>query len=153
MDLGLNGAVAVSPCQIAVCTSVCCIFAARGIKMRQLKVMPISASSLARLPVPAPAVAAVPTVPRLRLPKLCVSLGGATPAELFGKAEAALADARFFEFRLDALAKPAAALPQLRDFLNRHRDVISIATCRRKEHGGGFTGSLAGELDILLKAA
>jgi 3-dehydroquinate dehydratase / shikimate dehydrogenase len=126
------------------------MFAAAGIKMRQLKVMPNSAISVAPLPVPAPVAAAVP---RLRLPKLCVSLGGATPAELFGRAEDAIKDARFLEFRLDALAKPAAALPQLKEFLNRHRDVMGLATCRRKEHGGGFTGSLTAELEILLKAA
>jgi 3-dehydroquinate dehydratase / shikimate dehydrogenase len=130
------------------------MFAASRIKMRQLKVMPNSAISVAPItakgPVPAPAVAAVP---RLRLPKLCVSLGGATPAELLARAEDAIKDARFLEFRLDALAKPAAALPQLKDFLNRHRDVMGLATCRRKEHGGGFTGSLTAELEILLKAA
>ena len=62
-------------------------------------------------------------------------------------AEAALKDARFLELRLDALSKPAAALPQLKDFLGRHRDVMAIATCRRKAFGGGFTGSLDEELD------
>ncbi len=106
-------------------------------------------------PAPAPAVPApaVPTVARLRLPKLCVSLQGATPAELFARAEAALSEARFLEFRLDSLAKPAAALPQLKELLTRHRDVIALATCRRKEHGGGFAGSLSAELEMLVKAA
>ena len=95
----------------------------------------------------------MPTVPRLRLPKLCVSLQGATPAELFARAEAVLNETRFLEFRLDLLAKPAAALPQLKELLARHRDVMALATCRRKEHGGGFVGSLTAELEILLKAA
>jgi 3-dehydroquinate dehydratase/shikimate dehydrogenase len=94
-----------------------------------------------------------PSLPRLRLAKLCVAVQGSTPAELLARAEAVLKDARFLEFRLDGLAKPAAALPQLKDFLALHRDVTAIATCRRKESGGNFTGSLNAELEILLKAA
>jgi 3-dehydroquinate dehydratase/shikimate dehydrogenase len=97
--------------------------------------------------------AAPPAAPRLRVPKLCVAVQGGTPAELFARAEAALKDAHFLEFRLDALAKPAAALPQLKDFLARNRDVAAIATCRRKEFGGRFAGSLTAEIDILSKAA
>jgi len=69
------------------------------------------------------------------------------------RAEAALKDSRFFEFRLDSLPKPAAALPYLRQFLAEHRDVTGIATCRRKGTGGGFDGPLATELEILTKAA
>jgi 3-dehydroquinate dehydratase/shikimate dehydrogenase len=87
------------------------------------------------------------------LGRLCVAIQAPTPAELFSRAEAALKDARFIELRLDALVKPAAALPQLRDFLSLHRDVMAVATCRRKPNGGGFTGSMAAELEILLKAA
>ena len=48
----------------------------------------------------------------------------------------------FIELRLDALAKPAAALPDIKDFLARRRDITAIATCRRKPFGGKFTGSL-----------
>ncbi len=93
------------------------------------------------------------SAPRLRLGKLCIALQAETPAELFARAQSALHDARFLEFRLDALAKPAAALPELKRFLAEHRDVIAIATCRRKAHGGNFVGSLTSELDILTKAA
>jgi 3-dehydroquinate dehydratase / shikimate dehydrogenase len=100
-------------------------------------------------PLPAP----VPSAPRLRVPKLCAAVQGSTPAELFGRAEGALKDARFLEFRLDGLTKPASALPQLRDFLAANRDIMAIATCRRKESGGHFSGSLTAELDILLRAA
>ena len=107
-----------------------------------------SASSSTLVP-PAPPSGA----PRLRLAKLCVAVQGATPAELFERAEAALSDVRFIELRLDALAKPAGALPQLKAFLARHRDVTAIATCRRKPFGGNFAGSLNSELDVLLKAA
>ncbi len=105
--------------------------------------------AVAIAPPPTPAVA----VPRLRLGKLCIAIQGGSPAELMERAEAALKDSRFFEFRLDSLPKPAAALPYLRQFLAEHRDVTGIATCRRKGTGGGFDGPLATELEILTKAA
>ena len=95
--------------------------------------------------------APAPTVPRPRLGKLCVAIQAATPAEMWERGAAA--ETKFFEFRLDALAKPAAVLPGLKDFLAAHRDVSSIATCRRKAFGGHFTGSLTAELEILGKAA
>jgi 3-dehydroquinate dehydratase/shikimate dehydrogenase len=115
--------------------------------MRQLTIMPHAAATSA--PVATPPVGP----PRLRVSRLCVAVQAPTPAELFSRAEAVLKDARFLEFRLDLLAKPAAALPQLKDFLAHHRDVTAIATCRRKPNGGGFTGSMAAQLEILLKAA
>jgi 3-dehydroquinate dehydratase/shikimate dehydrogenase len=66
---------------------------------------------------------------------------------------AALADTKFIEFRLDSLAKPAEALPALKGFMAAHRDVTAIATCRRKQFGGHFAGSLTSEFDVLFKAA
>ena len=52
--------------------------------MRQLKRMPLAVSSTVdSLPAPAPAV------PRLRVGKLCIAVQGATPAELFSRADAA----------------------------------------------------------------
>ena len=116
--------------------------------MRQLKEMPLAVS---RTVDSLPAAAAV--VPRLRVSKLCVAVQGATPAELVARAEAAIKDSVFIEFRLDFLPKPAAALNDLGAFLDRRRDVTAIATCRRKSLGGHFTGSLNSELEILLKAA
>src|SRR5579863_9919519 len=104
-------------------------------------------------PLPVEPVAAPPTVlPRLRLPRLCVAVQGATPAELMASAEGVLKDARFLEFRLDLLTKPAAGIAALKGFLQQHRDVQAIATCRRKPNGGGFAGTLAAELEILQKA-
>ena len=94
-----------------------------------------------------------PASPPLRLGKLCIALQGASPAELMERAQAALHDSKFLEFRLDFLPKPAAMLAYLKDFLTEHRDVTAIATCRRKENGGNFDGSLTAELDILAKAA
>jgi len=92
-------------------------------------------------------------VPRLRPGKLCVAIQAASAAEMMERAEAALHDSKFLEFRLDSLAKPAAALPKLKEFLAEHRDVTAVATCRRKEFGGLFVGSLTSELDLLTKAA
>ncbi len=124
----------------------------KALKMRQLRAMPLVDSSSTVLS-PAPASAPASTGLHLRVGKLCVALQGHTPAELFDRARALLAEARFFEFRLDALPKPAAALPGLKEFLASRRDVTAIATCRRKENGGNFAGSLTAELEILLKTA
>ncbi len=103
-------------------------------------------------PAPAP-----PVAPRLRLGKLCVAIQAGSPQELVNRAEATLADviqeAKLLEFRLDSIAKPALALPKVKEFLARHRDVTAIGTCRRKQHGGQFVGSLVAELEMLQKAA
>ncbi len=107
--------------------------------------MPHAAATLAPPPPPASA--------RLRLGKMCIAIQAASPAELIERAEIALKDANFLEFRLDSLPKPAATLPKVKDFLVHHREVSAIATCRRKANGGGFTGSLTAELEILTKAA
>jgi 3-dehydroquinate dehydratase/shikimate dehydrogenase len=115
-------------------------------KMRQLTTMSRPGSNTA-FHAPAPVAA------RLRTGKLCVAIQGGSAAELMERAEAALKDTKFMEFRLDALPKPAAALPKVKDFLAEHHEVTAIATCRRKEFGGHFVGSLAEELAVLLKAA
>jgi 3-dehydroquinate dehydratase / shikimate dehydrogenase len=101
---------------------------------------------------------ATPLAPRLRVGKVCIAIQGATPAEMLARAESALgesllSESRFLEFRLDELAKPAAAIPYLKQFLAEHRDVTAIATCRRKAHGGNFAGALTAELEMLTKAA
>jgi 3-dehydroquinate dehydratase/shikimate dehydrogenase len=97
-----------------------------------------------------------PPLLRLRLGnlgKLCVAIQASSPAELIERAEAALADSRFLELRLDSLPKPASALPKVKEFLAAHRDATVIATCRRKNFGGCFAGSLKAELEVLLAAA
>jgi 3-dehydroquinate dehydratase / shikimate dehydrogenase len=100
----------------------------------------------------APPISA-PVLPRPRLGKLCVAIQGASPAELMDRAEAACKDFKFLELRLDSLAKPANALPYVKQFLAEHKDVTVIATCRRKANGGSFDGNLAAELEVLMKAA
>jgi 3-dehydroquinate dehydratase/shikimate dehydrogenase len=87
------------------------------------------------------------------LGKLCVAIQAVSPQELIERAEAALADFRFLEFRLDSLPKPASAMPNVKEFLAAHRDATVLATCRRKQFGGQFTGSLKAELEVLQAAA
>jgi 3-dehydroquinate dehydratase/shikimate dehydrogenase len=103
-------------------------------------------------PTPTPA----PPPPRMRLTnlgKLCVAIQASSPQELIERAASALTDFRFLEFRLDSLAKPASTLPKVKEFLATHRDTTVLATCRRKQFGGLFTGSLKAELEVLLEAA
>ena len=78
---------------------------------------------------------------------------GATASEMLEKAVAAAKETPFLEFRLDFLDKPAAALPKFKAFLAEHTAVTAIATCRRAENGGKFEGTMAAELDVLMKAA
>ena len=61
---------------------------------------------------------------RLRPGRICVAIQAATPAEMISRAEAALRESKFLEFRLDSLSTPAAVLPSLRRFLARNQGVI-----------------------------
>jgi 3-dehydroquinate dehydratase / shikimate dehydrogenase len=89
----------------------------------------------------------------VRIGKLCVAIKAGSAAELLERAESALKDSKFLEFRLDSLTKPLAALPKIKEFLAAHREVTAIATCRRKKFGGNFDGALKAELEVLTKAA
>ena len=89
---------------------------------------------------------------RSRPGKICVAIQAATPAEMISRAEAALRESKFLEFRLDSLARPEAVLTALRRFLAGNKNVTAIATCRRKPNGGNFSGTLEEELEILRKA-
>ncbi len=89
---------------------------------------------------------------RTRMGKICVAIIGETPAELVEKAEEAIRENHFLEFRLDYLAKPALALPKLKEFMSDRGGITAIATCRREVSGGKFKGSLAAEVEILTKA-
>src|SRR6202161_3631198 len=89
----------------------------------------------------------------LRLPRMCVAVTAADPAELVEKAEALIRDNSFLEFRLDYISKPSLALPKIKLFLETHPGTVVIATCRRVASGGRFRGSIASQLDILAKAS
>jgi 3-dehydroquinate dehydratase/shikimate dehydrogenase len=90
---------------------------------------------------------------RLSLDLICTAIQASTPGEMLQRANAALRDTRFLEFRLDSLPRPSAVLPKVKAFLAEHRNVTAIATCRRKPHGGSFIGALPEELEVLIKAA
>lgn len=88
----------------------------------------------------------------LRLPRICVAVAGTNPAELLEKAEAVARDNPFIEFRLDYLKQPAQALPRIKSFLGSHTYVTAVGTCRRAVSGGKFKGSVASQVDMLIKA-
>lgn len=90
---------------------------------------------------------------RTRIGKICVAIIGATAAEMLEKASAVVKETPFLEFRLDYLEKPVNALPKIKQFLAANTAATAIATCRREENGGKFTGSLAAEMEVLCKAA
>ena len=90
---------------------------------------------------------------RSRIGKLCVAIIGSSPNEMIEKATEVLKESNFLEFRLDYLAKPAAALPALKEFLAENTAATAIATLRLKDHGGRFDGSKTAALEILLRAA
>ncbi len=95
----------------------------------------------------------MPRLLPLRLPRICVALQAPTASELFAKAEAAVRDNPFIELRLDYLRQPASAGQKVRRFVADHPEALLIATCRRPAGGGKFHGSVAAEVDILVKAA
>jgi 3-dehydroquinate dehydratase/shikimate dehydrogenase len=90
---------------------------------------------------------------RSRIGKVCVAITGATVAEMVERADSAVKETNFLEFRLDYVDKPLLALPRLKQFLADHTAATAIATCRRIPNGGKFEGSLAAEVEVLAKAA
>lgn len=90
---------------------------------------------------------------RSRLGRICVAIIGSTPHEMLERAAEAVRENTLLEFRLDYLAKPLTALPKLKEFLQLHREMTAIATCRRAANGGKFDGKVADEMDVLSKAA
>jgi 3-dehydroquinate dehydratase/shikimate dehydrogenase len=85
--------------------------------------------------------------------QLCVAIQAPTAAELIARAQAAVRDSKFLEFRLDSVDEPVEAIGPLRAFLAQHPTVTAIGTCRRLPGGGGFAGSVAEELAVLGAAA
>ncbi len=97
-----------------------------------------------------------PYIPRLlplHLPRICVALQAPTAVELVEKAEATVRDNPFIELRLDYLKQHAPVFQKLRRFVDYHPEALLVATCRRAAGGGKFRGSLAAQVDILVKAA
>lgn len=90
---------------------------------------------------------------RSRIGKICVAITGSTSVEMLEKAAVAVRENPFIEFRLDYLENPLAALSKIKHFFEENTAATGIATCRRKANGGKFTGTIAAELEILIKAA
>ncbi|MEG9436546.1 shikimate dehydrogenase [Edaphobacter sp. HDX4] len=90
---------------------------------------------------------------RTRIGKVCVAITGTTAVEMIEKASTVVKETPFLEFRLDYLDKPLNAIPKLKQFFADNTAATGIATCRREENGGKFTGTLAAEMEILCKAA
>ena len=88
-----------------------------------------------------------------RLPRICVPIVAANPADMVEKADAVVRDNPFIEFRLDYLSKPSLALQKIKGFVEYHPEALIVATCRRAAAGGKFRGSIASEVDILVRAA
>ncbi len=95
----------------------------------------------------------MPALPR-SLSRTCVALGLPTISELSRAAEREYKDgSTFLEFRLDYLRDPFAGVKFLEDFRRNRPDVAVLATCRHKEHNGGFSGSVERQIEILADAA
>jgi 3-dehydroquinate dehydratase/shikimate dehydrogenase len=88
-----------------------------------------------------------------RLPRVCVAIAASNPAEMVQKADLVVRDNPFIEFRLDYLSKPGLGLQKLKTFIEFHPEALIVATCRRANSGGKFRGSIASEIDVLVKAA
>ena len=88
-----------------------------------------------------------------RLPRVCVAIAASNPVEMVQKADLIVRDNPFIEFRLDYLSKPALGLAKLKTFVEFHPEALIVATCRRATAGGKFRGSIASEVDLLVKAA
>src|SRR5579862_998658 len=83
-------------------------------------------------------------------PTICIALGFPDPEALLSHAREEYNEGeRFFEFRLDYLADPERGMTVLRRFLARHSDCAILATCRRRQNQGRFTGSVEEQIKIL----
>src|SRR5262249_8735940 len=88
-----------------------------------------------------------------RLPRICVAIAATNPPEMVQKADLIVRDNPFIEFRLDYLPKPALGLAKLKTFIEFHPEALIVATCRRVANGGKFRGTIAAQVDLLVKAA
>ncbi|HEY6349964.1 MAG TPA: shikimate dehydrogenase [Candidatus Angelobacter sp.] len=88
-----------------------------------------------------------------RLPRICVPIVASNPTDMVQKADAIVRVNSFIEFRLDYLSKPSLALQKIKGFVEYHPEVLIVATCRRAAAGGKFRGTIASEIDILVRAA
>jgi 3-dehydroquinate dehydratase/shikimate dehydrogenase len=87
---------------------------------------------------------------RTVLPRICIALGFPDMETLAAHAHKEYnSGERFFEFRLDYLPTPGIGAIAIRKFLARHPDCTILATCRRRQNRGRFTGSIEEQVKIL----
>ncbi len=92
-------------------------------------------------------------IPVSALPPICVALGCSDAARLRRLAVHACDNGEdFLEIRLDALDRPEAGIGVIRRLLRRFPETAILATCRRRENGGHFKGSIRQQIEILEKA-
>ncbi len=83
-------------------------------------------------------------------PPICIALGLPDIDSLMSQAHAEyLAGERFLEFRLDYLPDPERGIAAIKKFLAKHTDCTILATCRRRQNQGKFTGSIEEQLRML----
>jgi 3-dehydroquinate dehydratase/shikimate dehydrogenase len=86
-------------------------------------------------------------------PPICIALGLPDAEALGNHARAEyLAGERFLEFRLDYLPDPERGIVAMQKFLASHPDCTILATCRRRQNQGKFTGSIEEQLRVLYAA-
>ena len=84
------------------------------------------------------------------LPRICVALGCEEVSHLERLALGACENGEdFLEVRLDLLGRPDAGLAVIRRVLRRHPDTVVLVTCRRKQAGGAFKGTIQQQIEIL----
>ncbi|MBI3698692.1 MAG: type I 3-dehydroquinate dehydratase, partial [Acidobacteria bacterium] len=87
---------------------------------------------------------------RSDFPRICVALGCAESDKLEKlAAEACDSGEQFLEIRLDMLASPPQGIAVMCRLKARHPEVFLLATCRRKQNGGQFTGSIEEQFQLL----
>src|SRR5579862_1703328 len=87
---------------------------------------------------------------RTIFPQICIALGFSDVEPLYAHACAEYdSGERFLEFRLDYLASPERGIAILKKFLAHYSDCSILATCRRRQNQGRFTGSVEEQLKIL----
>src|SRR5258708_24185591 len=83
-------------------------------------------------------------------PAVCIALGFPDVESLLAHARAEYdCGERFLEFRLDYLASPERGVAALKKFLTRYPDCTILATCRRRQNQGRFTGSIEEQIKVL----
>lgn len=90
---------------------------------------------------------------RAHLPQICIALGLPTTEKLLAEARREVeAGERFLEFRLDYLPDPQNGVAAIRKFLDQYPECVILATCRRHQNQGRFTGSIEEQVTILNSA-